>query len=336
MQSMITWIGIFFCLSQSAIFSGLNLAFFSLSRLRLEVEAEKDNPSAARVLAMRADANFLLTTILWGNVGINVLLTLLSDSVMAGVIAFAFSAIFITVFGEILPQAFCSRHALKMASMLAPVLKFYQILLYPVAKPSAWLLDKWLGKEGIHYWREQDLKQFIRKHIGSDSSDISHAEGTGAINFLAIDDLPIISEGQAIEQSSIISLPMKDGKLQFPTISRQLSDDFLQQVNNSTQPWIVLTDHNNQPALLLDVDRFLRDALFNPEINFIPENYCHRPIIVTDTNEPLAESIIHLKSLTPAHSDEPLNKDVVILWTPNIKKVITGADILGRLLKGIG
>lgn len=30
------WVGIFVCLLHSAMFSGLNLAFFSLSRLRLE------------------------------------------------------------------------------------------------------------------------------------------------------------------------------------------------------------------------------------------------------------------------------------------------------------
>ena len=83
-MEVFVWIGIAFCLSQSAMFSGLNLAFFSLTRLRLEIEASQ-NKSAEKVLAMREDSNFLLTTILWGNVGINVLLTLLSDSVLAGV-----------------------------------------------------------------------------------------------------------------------------------------------------------------------------------------------------------------------------------------------------------
>ena len=83
MDSLFIWLGILFCITQSAMFSGLNLAFFSLTRLRLEIEADEDpNGGASRVLALRQDSNFLLTTILWGNVGINVLLTLLSDSVM--------------------------------------------------------------------------------------------------------------------------------------------------------------------------------------------------------------------------------------------------------------
>ncbi|NIQ31706.1 MAG: DUF21 domain-containing protein, partial [Acidobacteria bacterium] len=80
-----TWAGIAFCLSQSAMFSGLNLAFFSVSRLQLEAEAEQGNAAALRVLRLRDDANFLLCTILWGNVSVNVLLALLSESVLAGV-----------------------------------------------------------------------------------------------------------------------------------------------------------------------------------------------------------------------------------------------------------
>ena len=129
MSSYLTWAGILFCLSQSAMFSGLNLAFFTMSRLRLEVEVANGNPAASKVLALRNDANFLLATVLWGNVGINVLLTLLSNSVMVGLSAFFFSTIVITIGGEILPQAYFSRNALRMASLLAPLLGFYQMLL---------------------------------------------------------------------------------------------------------------------------------------------------------------------------------------------------------------
>ena len=87
------WLGILFCLSQSAMFSGLNLAMFGVSRLRLEVEASTGNKDAKKILAMRRDSNFLLTTVLWGNVAINVLLTLLSDSVMTGISTFLFSTL---------------------------------------------------------------------------------------------------------------------------------------------------------------------------------------------------------------------------------------------------
>jgi CBS domain containing-hemolysin-like protein len=64
MLSCLTWIGIVFCLTQSAIFSGLNLAYFSISRLRLEIEVANGNSAATKILELRKDSNFLLTTIL--------------------------------------------------------------------------------------------------------------------------------------------------------------------------------------------------------------------------------------------------------------------------------
>jgi len=135
-MTWLTWIGIVFCISQYAIFSGLNLAHFSVSRLRLEIEAAQNNPRAKRVPALRRDSNLLLATILWGNVGVNVLLVLLSNSVLTGVIAFLFSTVLITLAGEIVPQAYFSRKARKMATLLYPVLRFYRVLLFPVAKTT--------------------------------------------------------------------------------------------------------------------------------------------------------------------------------------------------------
>ena len=41
MDHVITWAGIFLCLTQSAMFSGLNLACFSVSRVQLEIEASQ-------------------------------------------------------------------------------------------------------------------------------------------------------------------------------------------------------------------------------------------------------------------------------------------------------
>ena len=122
-NGLYVWLGIAFCITQSAIFAGLNLAIFSISKLRLEVEAAGGNRDAIRLLALRKDSNLTLCTVLWGNVTINVLLTLLSDSVLAGAAAFAFSTIVITLFGEILPQAYFSRNALRMVARLEPLLK---------------------------------------------------------------------------------------------------------------------------------------------------------------------------------------------------------------------
>ena len=58
----------------SALFAGLNLAVFSLSQVRLQLEADGGNADAARVLELRKNSNQVLATVVWGNVGTNVFL----------------------------------------------------------------------------------------------------------------------------------------------------------------------------------------------------------------------------------------------------------------------
>ena len=48
----IIWIGIAICIVHSAMFSGLNLAFFSLNRLQLEVLVVDGDRAAKNVLEM--------------------------------------------------------------------------------------------------------------------------------------------------------------------------------------------------------------------------------------------------------------------------------------------
>jgi metal transporter CNNM len=331
--TLTVWVGICFCISQSAMFSGLNLAFFSLTRLRLEVEVSTGNQSARRVLRMRQDSNFLLTTILWGNVGINVLLTLLSNSVMAGLGAFLFSTVLITFIGEILPQAYFSRHAMKMASIMAPVLRFYQIVLYPVAKPVAMVLDWWLGGEGIRFFRERDLMEVIKKHVEADETDIDRLEGMGALNFLTIDDLYVSAEGEPIDPDSIISLPIDKGLPVFPKFESSPYDPFLKKIESSGKKWVIITDDIGNPLVVLDSDGFLREALFD-ETRFIPYHHCHRPVIVNDLKARLGDVILQLKTSHQFEDSGVIDHDIILVWGLK-KRVITGADILGRLLKGV-
>lgn len=315
------------------MFSGLNLAFFSISRLRLEVEKKQNNKAAAKVLEMRNDSNFLLTTILWGNVGINVLLTLLSNQVLVGFAAFLFSTVFITIFGEIVPQAYFSRHALKIASIFIPLLKLYQIALYPFAKPTALLLDRWLGEEGMELYKEQALKKMIGLHVKDHSSEIDQVEGIGALNFLNIDDITIIEEGEMVDPLSIISLPFKNDKPTFPAFTSDPADPFLRSVQKSGKKWIIITNESGSPCYALDADIFLREVFFS-RYSLNPIRYCHKPIVIYNPLTPFEEVIIQLKVIPQRTDDDVIDEDLILLWGEK-KKVITGSDILGRLLRGI-
>ncbi|MBM9536256.1 DUF21 domain-containing protein [Desulfobulbus alkaliphilus] len=327
------WCGIFLCLSQSAILSGMNLGLFSLSRMELNVAARKGDPRAKRILSVRKDANFALVTILWGNVGVNVLLALLSGSVLHGVAAFLFSTVIITVFAEIIPQAYFTRHAMRLASLLLPVLRCYQIVLYPVARPTAWLLDRWLGGEEMRFFRERDLRRLIELHLEAAESEIDLVEGQGALNFLEMDDVPLNREGEIVDENSIIRLEFKGDRPVFPCIQPSATDSFLQTVNRSGKSWVVLADLAGEPKLVLNAADFTREAIFTID-HFNPHRHCHRPIIVRKANVKLGEVIPCFQVRPGRIGDDIIEKDVILLWDGQ-PRIVTGTDILGRLLRGI-
>ena len=326
------WSGIVACIVQSALFSGLNLAVFSLALLRLQIEADGRNADAAKVLELRKDTNQLLATVIWGNVTTNVLLTLLSDSVLTGIGAFVFSAFAITLLGEIFPQAYFSRNALRMTARFLPFLDFYRVVLFPLAKPTAMILDWWLGKEGINYLREQDIKLLIARHAGSEGT-IGRLEATGAQNFLDLDDVPVTDEGEPVDPKSILSLPLANQRCVLPKFDRAPDDPFLRQVDASGRKWVIITDPAGEPAFVLDAHHFLRDALFG-ELSSDPTAYWHRPIMVREMKTRLGEVIGCMKVAPERPGDDVIEHDLILVWGEQ-KRVITGADLLGRLLRGI-
>jgi metal transporter CNNM len=330
---VLAWLIIGGCLILSALFSGLTIGLFGISRLRLEVQADAGRRGAQRILCLRRDANFLLAALLWANVGVNVLIALLTQSLLTGVGAFLFSTVCITVFGEILPQAFFARHALRAGPFFVPLVRITQTLLFPVAKPTALLLDRWLGKESVNYFKEDELRFMLMRHIRSNVSDLGRLESLGALNFIALDDLLVEDEGEPVDPSSVIPLPVENGRPVFPALNRTTDDPFLRKVHACRKKWVIVTDMDRHPLMALDTDQFLLDALFGT-VPLNPYVYCHRPILVREKGTRLGE-VIRLLQVIPQHTeDDVIDKDIILFWgaTP---RIMTGADILGRLLRGI-
>jgi metal transporter CNNM len=334
MNELLTWLGITLCVAQSACFSGLNLAVFSLSRLRLEAAADAGEAAAVRVLELRRDANFTLVTILLGNVSINVLLTLLAESVLAGLGAFLFSTVVITAFGEILPQAYFTRHALRVAALLAPLLRFYRLLLWPIARPVARLLDRWVGPEGMPWFGEGELQRVLRQHADAPDTEVAHIEAVGAINFLALDDVPVGDEGEAVHPASVLPLPIRAGRPVFPDFEPTGRDPFLRALDEAGTKWCIITDEAGRPHCVVNAHSFLRGVLFSGTASD-PASACHQPLVVTDAALPLGDVLGRLSVRRTRPGDDVVDEDLILVWTDDEKRIITGADILGRLLRGI-
>ena len=153
------------------------------------------------------------------------------------------------------------------------------------------------------------------------------------MNFLALDDIVVTQEGEHIDPDSILRLPMDNDVPLFPQFERRALDPFLLDVNRSGKKWVIIVDEKDQPRLVLNANAFLRDALFS-EGPIKPLLYCHRPIIVDDSKTLLGKVLCRLKVYPKSEVDDVIDNDLILLWSHE-KRVITGADILGRLLHGI-
>jgi hypothetical protein len=263
-------------------------------------------------------------------VAVDALLALLSGSVLGGVAGFLFSTVFITVFAEIGPQAYFSRNALKMAALLSPVIRFYQRLLYTLAKPTAKILDLWLGPEGVHYLREQTLNDYIMKSMGAAGSDVDGFEGRGAVNFLALDSRRVGAQGHVLDPKSIVSLPVADGRLVIPTFGSPAWKDFVEGVQSSGKKWVVLTDTDGKPRLALNANRFSRLLLTEANDKIDPSECCVEPIITTNAEDTLEGVLLNAKRADTKSPDT----GIILLWA-NEKRVIAHYDVLKRLFDGV-
>ncbi|KFP63043.1 Metal transporter CNNM4, partial [Cariama cristata] len=118
---------------------------------------DKEKRYARKIEPIRRKGNYLLCSLLLGNVLVNTTLTILLDDLIgSGIGAVVASTIGIVIFGEIVPQALCSRHGLAVGANTIVVTKFFMLVTFPLSYPISKLLDCILGQEiGTVYNREK-------------------------------------------------------------------------------------------------------------------------------------------------------------------------------------
>ncbi|XP_072288505.1 metal transporter CNNM4 isoform X1 [Eucyclogobius newberryi] len=145
----------------SGMFSGLNLGLMALDPMELRIVqkcgTEKEKKYARKIEPIRRKGNYLLCSLLLGNVLVNTTLTILLDDLIgSGLGAVAASTVGIVIFGEIIPQALCSRHGLAVGANTILLTKLFMLLTFPLSWPISKLLDCVLGQEiGTVYNREK-------------------------------------------------------------------------------------------------------------------------------------------------------------------------------------
>ena len=127
----------------SAMASGSEVAFFSLTRSDLEELEEGTDVSSKRVLDLLNNPDRLLATILVTNNMVNICLVITVTQLVgeifsfSGVWEFVFNTVIITflllLFGEIMPKVVSQSNPVKFSRLISLPLKFLRWLVYPLA-----------------------------------------------------------------------------------------------------------------------------------------------------------------------------------------------------------
>ncbi len=184
----------------SAICSGLNVALLSLDITDLKRRSKLGNKDAKIALSIRKKTHLNLASILFTNVAVISATSLVLAQFMNGFVAGAISTIILVIFGEILPQAFAAKHALKAVSRFAPFLRFIILLSYSISKPLQILLDKIIGPEGERLHTRHELGLMIDDHLGDDASELDD------------DEVEIVKGALQLSEKRVreIMIPLKD------------------------------------------------------------------------------------------------------------------------------
>ncbi|CAN1272275.1 DUF21 domain-containing protein At2g14520 [Linum perenne] len=222
----------------AGMMSGLTLGLMSMSLVDLEVLAKSGSPHhrkhAEKILPVVRNQHLLLCTLLICNAAAMETLPIFLDGLVTAWGAILISVTLILLFGEIIPQAVCSRYGLAIGATVAPFVRVLVWICSPVAYPIGKLLDYLLGHGHVALFRRAELKTLVNLH-GNEAGkggELTHDETTiiaGALELTektAGDAMTPISETFAIDingklDRDLMNLILEKGHSRVPVYYEQ-------------------------------------------------------------------------------------------------------------------
>jgi putative hemolysin len=188
---------LFLLLFCSALISGVEVAFFSLSKSDIDVGLNENSKKFNIISKLLERPKKLLATILVANnfinIGIVILFAYLGETIFASVelswLRFLLEVVVITflilLFGEIVPKIYASRNRVKFAVFMAIPLKVLDVIFSPISLPMRQItlgIHNKLGKQKSNLSVDQ-LSQALELTGGSDTTDEEHKILKGIVSF---------------------------------------------------------------------------------------------------------------------------------------------------------
>ncbi|XP_010522701.1 PREDICTED: putative DUF21 domain-containing protein At1g03270 isoform X2 [Tarenaya hassleriana] len=151
----------------AGIMSGLTLGLMSLGLVELEIlqrsGSSTEKKQAAAILPVVQKQHQLLVTLLLCNAAAMEALPICLDKIFHPFVAVLLSVTFVLAFGEIIPQAICSRYGLAVGANFLWLVRVLMIICYPIACPIGKVLDAVIGHNDTLFRRAQ-LKALVSIH----------------------------------------------------------------------------------------------------------------------------------------------------------------------------
>lgn len=167
----------------AGIMSGLTLGLMSLGLVELEIlqrsGSSTEKKQAAAIFPVVQKQHQLLVTLLLCNSAAMEALPLYLDKLFHPVVAVILSVTFVLAFGEIIPQAVCSRYGLAVGANCVWLVRVLMIICFPIAYPIGKILDSVFGHHDALFRRPQ-LKALVSIHSqeAGRGGELSHDEAT--------------------------------------------------------------------------------------------------------------------------------------------------------------
>ncbi|KAJ4722361.1 DUF21 domain-containing protein [Melia azedarach] len=167
----------------AGIMSGLTLGLMSLGLVDLEILQRSGTPSekkqAAAILPVVQKQHQLLVTLLLCNAAAMEALPIYLDKLFNQYVAIILSVTFVLFFGEVIPQAICTRYGLSVGANFIWLVRILMIICYPIAYPIGKILDWVLGHNEALFRRPQ-LKALVSIHSkeAGKGGELTHDETT--------------------------------------------------------------------------------------------------------------------------------------------------------------
>ncbi|KAJ4833760.1 hypothetical protein Tsubulata_036244 [Turnera subulata] len=244
--------------SFAGLMSGLTLGLMSLSLVDLEVLIKagqpQDRKNAEKILPIVKNQHLLLCTLLIGNAMAMEALPIFLDAILPAWGAILISVTLILAFGEIIPQAVCSRYGLSVGAKLSVVVRLIVIVFFPIAYPISKLLDWILGKKHSALLRRAELKTLV---------DL-HGNEAGKGGELTHDETTIIT--------GALDMIQKTAKDAMTPISNIFSLDINSKLDEKTMGLIISKGHSRVPIYSGNPTNIIGLILVKNLIKFRPED----------------------------------------------------------------